>query len=131
MIESEILQRFVSRLPKVELHVHLEGAIQPRTLLHLARRRSVDLPATTEAGLREYFEFRDFDCDEGIGLRYTNHPLCGDGDQECDGTTVSGSETYLPGQIDFTRVRPPASPPRRFDLTICVAVGHGARLRCR
>jgi adenosine deaminase len=45
----------------VELHVHLEGAMRPRTLLALARRRRVTLPANDEAGLREWFRFRDFD----------------------------------------------------------------------
>jgi adenosine deaminase len=48
-------------MPKVELHVHLEGTIQPVTLLRLARRRGVDLPASDEASLREWFRFRDFD----------------------------------------------------------------------
>ena len=37
-------------VPKVENHVHLEGAIQPATLLHLAEANGVSLPATTEAG---------------------------------------------------------------------------------
>jgi adenosine deaminase len=48
-------------MPKVELHVHLEGSIQPRTLFHLAERRRVSLPATDEQGLREWFDFRDFE----------------------------------------------------------------------
>ncbi|MGB6336505.1 MAG: adenosine deaminase [Thermoanaerobaculia bacterium] len=55
------LDAFVRRLPKVELHVHLEGSIQPGTLLRLAERRRVDLPATDEQGLREWFDFRDFE----------------------------------------------------------------------
>jgi len=48
-------------MPKVELHVHLEGAMRPETLLELARRNRVDLPADDVAGLREWFRFRDFD----------------------------------------------------------------------
>ncbi len=35
--------------------------MRPRTLLALARRRRVDLPADDEEGLREWFRFRDFD----------------------------------------------------------------------
>lgn len=35
--------------------------MRPRTLLALARRRRVTLPAADEAGLREWFRFRDFD----------------------------------------------------------------------
>jgi adenosine deaminase len=56
-----VLERFVRRLPKVELHVHIEGAIRPETLLTLARRRDVDLPAASEEGLRRFFRFRDFE----------------------------------------------------------------------
>lgn len=46
---------------KAELHVHLFGAIPPATLVELARRNRVHLPADTIAGLREGFRFRDFD----------------------------------------------------------------------
>ena len=55
------LGSFLHAMPKSELHVHLEGAMRPRTLLALARRRHVDLPADTEEGLRDWFTFRDFD----------------------------------------------------------------------
>jgi aminodeoxyfutalosine deaminase len=47
-------------LPKIELHVHLEGTIRPRTLLAIARRNGLPLPADTEEGLAGLYEFRDF-----------------------------------------------------------------------
>jgi aminodeoxyfutalosine deaminase len=47
-------------LPKAELHVHLFGAIPVPTVLELARRHDVRLPAGTAAGLRDAFRFRDF-----------------------------------------------------------------------
>jgi aminodeoxyfutalosine deaminase len=47
--------------PKIELHVHLEGTIRPRTLLEIARRNDYALPADTVEGLRELYEFRDFE----------------------------------------------------------------------
>ncbi len=52
---------FAQRLPKVELHVHLEGAIRPATLLRLARRNGVPLPAQDVAGLRDFYRFRNFE----------------------------------------------------------------------
>jgi adenosine deaminase len=55
------LERFLLRLPKAELHVHLEGSMRPATLLKLAARHGVELPARDEAGLRDWFKFRDFD----------------------------------------------------------------------
>jgi aminodeoxyfutalosine deaminase len=46
--------------PKIELHVHLEGAVRPATLLEIARRNRQPLPADTVEGLRELYEFTDF-----------------------------------------------------------------------
>jgi adenosine deaminase len=54
------LNTFIRRMPKVELHVHLEGSIQPETLLLLAERGGVTLPATTADGLRQWYKFTDF-----------------------------------------------------------------------
>lgn len=47
-------------LPKVELHVHLEGAVQPATLLELSRRNHIPLPATSMEELRAWYTFPDF-----------------------------------------------------------------------
>ncbi len=55
------LESYARALPKAELHVHLEGSIQPATLLTLAQRNNVTLPAATVEGLREWFRFRDFE----------------------------------------------------------------------
>jgi aminodeoxyfutalosine deaminase len=54
------LETFIRRMPKAEIHVHLEGSVRPATLLELARRNGVQPPAADEAGLREFFRFRDF-----------------------------------------------------------------------
>ena len=54
------LKEFIRLMPKVELHVHLEGSIRPETLLMLAERNGVTLPANTIQGLREWYQFSDF-----------------------------------------------------------------------
>jgi len=46
--------------PKIELHVHLEGTVRPATLLEIARRNGVALPADSVEGLAELYRFRDF-----------------------------------------------------------------------
>lgn len=53
--------RMLSSYPKIELHVHLEGAISPQMLLDVAKRNDVALPVRSVAELRDYFRFRDFD----------------------------------------------------------------------
>lgn len=60
MSRAEALRAYVLDLPKAEIHVHLEGSIRPSTLLALARRHGVELPADDEAGLARWFAFRDF-----------------------------------------------------------------------
>lgn len=57
---SQQLDEFLTRMPKVELHLHLEGTITPRTLIELAERNGVSLPATDEAGVAALFRYRDF-----------------------------------------------------------------------
>ncbi|KAL4646226.1 adenosine deaminase [Arapaima gigas] len=39
--------------PKVELHVHLDGAIRLKTILEVAKRRGIPLPANTEEHLSQ------------------------------------------------------------------------------
>jgi aminodeoxyfutalosine deaminase len=46
--------------PKIELHVHLEGTVRAATLLEIARRNDVALPADTAEGLAGLYEFTDF-----------------------------------------------------------------------
>lgn len=54
------LNDFIRAMPKIELHVHLEGSIQPDTLFKLAQRNNVSLPVDTVADLRQWYTFTDF-----------------------------------------------------------------------
>lgn len=51
---------FLRAMPKVELHVHIEGSIRPETVLKLAKRNDVDLPANSVEELAAWYDFRDF-----------------------------------------------------------------------
>jgi aminodeoxyfutalosine deaminase len=61
MTKAERVDRFIEEMPKAELHVHLEGAVLPETLLRLAEKHGVDLPAKDLDGIREFYTFQDFD----------------------------------------------------------------------
>lgn len=55
-----LVHDFIDALPKVELHAHLVGSASVPTVLELARRHpDVPIPRT-EAGLRDFYAFRDF-----------------------------------------------------------------------
>src|SRR5438309_10036441 len=47
------------RWPKVELHVHLDGALRPATMLELARAQGIRLPADTPDALAKAMLVRD------------------------------------------------------------------------
>jgi adenosine deaminase len=55
------LEKFIRLMPKVELHVHLEGSIRLETLLTLAERNDVALPINSIEELQEWYQFSDFD----------------------------------------------------------------------
>ena len=56
----DTIEKFITQMLKVELHVHLEGSVQPQTLLKLANRHHVALPADDLDSLRQWYTFRDF-----------------------------------------------------------------------
>lgn len=47
-------------MPKVELHVHVEGATDAETFYQMAQRNQVELPTSSLEEWRSFFEFRDF-----------------------------------------------------------------------
>ena len=56
----ENIETYINQMPKVELHVHLEGSVQPQILLELAKCHNIALPSADIAGLQEWYTFRDF-----------------------------------------------------------------------
>ncbi|HTP58966.1 MAG TPA: adenosine deaminase [Spirochaetia bacterium] len=51
----------IARLPKSELHLHLEGTTSPQTLWAMAKANSVALPVGSLEELKALYTFRDFD----------------------------------------------------------------------
>ncbi len=47
------LRELIKRVPKSDIHVHLDGSLRLETLIALARERGVELPSYTPAGLCE------------------------------------------------------------------------------
>jgi adenosine deaminase len=51
------LKAFISRLPKAELHLHIEGSLEPEMMFDLARRNGVALPFASVEATRAAYAF--------------------------------------------------------------------------
>jgi adenosine deaminase len=54
-----LTRELIGRMPKPELHVHLDGSLRPTTLVELARDQRVKLPTTDLAELTRYLHVSD------------------------------------------------------------------------
>ena len=52
-------EKFINSLPKAELHLHLEGTLEPELKFRLAARNGVDLPYATVEEMRAAYDFDD------------------------------------------------------------------------
>src|SRR5689334_11054224 len=50
---------FIRSLPKTELHMHIEGSIEPEMMFALAERNGIDLKWDSPEALRAAYEFSD------------------------------------------------------------------------
>jgi len=53
------MSEFIQNLPKVELHMHIEGSMMPEMLLQLAEKNGVEMPYKTLDDVLRAYKFRD------------------------------------------------------------------------
>ncbi|MDR5905814.1 adenosine deaminase [Franzmannia qiaohouensis] len=53
------MQDFITRLPKAELHLHIEGSLEPELMFALAERNGVALPYASVEEVRAAYQFDD------------------------------------------------------------------------
>jgi len=56
---NEQLRQMLQAMPKAELHIHIEGSLEPELIFELAQRNGVSLPYASVEALREAYAFTD------------------------------------------------------------------------
>lgn len=53
------IESFIEAIPKAELHLHIEGTLEPELKFELAKRNQIDLPYTDVEEMRSAYDFDD------------------------------------------------------------------------
>ena len=64
------MSEFLRTMPKAELHMHIEGTVEPRMVLELAERNAVDIPYSTEQQLLDAQDYGEPALDNFLDYHY-------------------------------------------------------------
>ncbi len=51
------INEFIEKLPKVELHLHIEGSLEPELMFSLAKRNNIDIPFNSVEEVKQAYNF--------------------------------------------------------------------------
>ena len=55
------MSEFIKKLPKVELHMHIEGSMMPEMLLSLAEKNHINVPYDTLQDVQQAYQFKNLE----------------------------------------------------------------------
>ena len=54
---------FIKKSPKTELHLHIEGSLEPELMFKLSKRNKIEIPFKTVEKIRSAYNFTNLDSD--------------------------------------------------------------------
>ena len=51
------MKKLIQKLPKAELHLHIEGTLEPKLMFRLAKKNKIEIPFKTIAEVKEAYNF--------------------------------------------------------------------------
>ena len=51
------MQKFIENLPKAELHLHIEGSLEPELMFEIAKRNNISIPYNSVNELKKAYSF--------------------------------------------------------------------------
>lgn len=82
LIDQVRLHRLISAMPKAELHLHIEGTLEPEMMMTLAQRNGVTLPYATVDAIRTAYRFSSLQ--DFLDLYYTGMSVLRTRQDFCD-----------------------------------------------
>ena len=56
-----ILKEFIKKSPKAELHLHIEGTLEPELMFSLAKRNNIEIPFKSIDDVKKAYNFSNLD----------------------------------------------------------------------
>ena len=56
----EIIE-FINKVPKTELHLHIEGTLEPNHLFKLAKKNNIEIPFTKIEEIKDAYNFNNLE----------------------------------------------------------------------
>ncbi len=58
-MQNIALQEFIKGIPKAELHLHIEGTLEPELMFKIAKRNNIEIQYKYVEELREAYDFNN------------------------------------------------------------------------
>ena len=52
---------FINKVPKAELHLHIEGSLEPELMFKLSKRNKVEIPFKSVEEIKSAYNFKNLD----------------------------------------------------------------------